>query len=573
LSASLAAVRFELATPRDFDAIRRLNHRTFAEEIPQHPVHDDRRLVDRFERDSVFIVARAGTGLVGMLSVRPERPFSLEAKLPEFERFLPPGRRICEVRLLSVEPSHRQGIVLRGLLVRLVRECDARGLDLAVISATTRQLRLYRHLGCVPFGHLVGSPGAQFQPMYVTREALVERVGSLLDAAPKEPRCFLTGPVSLSAPVRARLAAPLTSHRGTAFATDCATIRDGLRALTGAEHVAVLNGSGTLANDVVASQIAARGGRVVILANGEFGERLVNHAERHAIPHLVVRRPWGTVIDADTVRHTVRRAGASWIWATHCETSTGMLLNLAALRDVAAETGARLALDAASSVGTVATDFNGVALASTVSGKALGAVAGLAIVCADEVPRPCPTVPRALDLASYLTGDGVPFTQSSLLVGALASAIASTDWRERFAAIAAADSQLRARLAAAGVAPLVSGPSAAPAVATWPVPAQRQSVDVGAAMERAGFQISWQSSYLRERGWIQTALMGAFDADAVAPMADTLATVFGAGVTSVGGGAVFGERGVAADEVDQGASRVNPKLLEHVREVGTHRPR
>ncbi len=573
MSASLATVRFELATPRDVDAIRRLNHRTFAEEIPQHPVHDDRRLIDRFERGSLFIVARAGTDLVGMLSVRPDRPFSLESKLPGFERYLPPGRRVCEVRLLSVEPSRRQGTVLRGLLAKLVRECDTRGLDLAVMSATTRQLRLYKHLGCVPFGHLVGSADAQFQPMYVTREALVERVGSLLDVAQRESHCFLTGPVTLSAPVRARLAEPLTSHRGATFATDLATIREGMSALTGARHVALLNGSGTLANDVVATQIAARGGRAVILANGEFGERLVSHAERHAIPHVAVRRPWGTVIDAETVRHTVRKARASWIWATHCETSTGVLLDVPSLRGVATESGARLALDAASSVGAVATDFSGVALASTVSGKALGAIAGLAIVCADELPRPCPTAPRALDLASYLTGDGVPFTQSSLLVGALATAIASTDWTERFAAIAAADQQLRARMDAAGWAPLVAGDCAAPAVVTWPVPAQRQSTDIGVAMERAGFQISWQSGYLRDRGWIQTALMGAFETDAIAPMADALATVFAGSQQSVRGATVFGHGRVGTHEVDEGAARVNPQLLEHVGQVGTHRPR
>ena len=573
MSASLATVRFDLATERDFDAIRRLNHQTFAEEIPQHAVRGDGRLVDRFEGDSLFIVARAGTDLVGMLSVRPDRPFSLESKLPEFARYLPPGRRVCEVRLLSVAPSHRQGIVLRGLLARLVRECDSRGLDLAVMSATTRQLRLYKHLGCVPFGRLVGSPGAQFQPMYITREALVERVGELLDASPREPRCFLTGPVSLSAPVRARLAAPLTSHRGSEFAADCATIRDGLRALTGARHVALLTGSGTVANDVVATQIASRGGRAVILANGEFGERLVNHAERHAIPHVVLRRPWGTVIDADAVRQTVRRSGASWIWATHCETSTGVLLDVAAIRSIGQEFGVHLALDAASSVGTVATDFNGVALASTVSGKGLGAVAGLAIVCADEVPRPCPTAPRALDLASYLTGDGVPFTQSSLLVGALASAIGTTDWPQRFGAIAAANALLRSRMKAAGVAALTSGVNAAPAVVTWPVPAWRQSADVGAAMERLGYQISWHSSYLRERGWVQTALMGAFDADAVEPMADALADLLAERTASVGGTAVFGQRRVRAHAVDEGASRVDPKLLEHMREVGTHRPR
>jgi len=34
---------------------------------------------------------------------------------------------------------------------------------------------LYRHLGFVPFGPLVGEPGAQFQPMYLSLEAFQRR--------------------------------------------------------------------------------------------------------------------------------------------------------------------------------------------------------------------------------------------------------------------------------------------------------------------------------------------------------------------------------------------------------------
>jgi hypothetical protein len=43
---------------------------------------------------------------------------------------------------------------------------------MALISGTTRQQRLYRHLGFVPFGPLVGTPEALFQPMYLTKERL-----------------------------------------------------------------------------------------------------------------------------------------------------------------------------------------------------------------------------------------------------------------------------------------------------------------------------------------------------------------------------------------------------------------
>jgi hypothetical protein len=158
----------------EFDAIHRLNHQTFAEEIPQHRPDPSGRLVDRFHAENTYFICVNGTRLLGMVAVRSRRPFSLEQKLPDFDSYLPPGRRICELRLLAVERQQRAGPVLQKLLGRVWLHCLEQGYGLAVISATTRQLKLYRRLGFVPFGPVVGSLGAEFQPMLVT----VERAGS-----------------------------------------------------------------------------------------------------------------------------------------------------------------------------------------------------------------------------------------------------------------------------------------------------------------------------------------------------------------------------------------------------------
>jgi hypothetical protein len=40
-----------------------------------------------------------------------------------------------------------------------------------LISGTTRQAKLYRHLGFTPFGPLVGKGDILFQPMYMTLAA------------------------------------------------------------------------------------------------------------------------------------------------------------------------------------------------------------------------------------------------------------------------------------------------------------------------------------------------------------------------------------------------------------------
>jgi N-acyl-L-homoserine lactone synthetase len=166
---------FKIADRREeFEAIHRLNYRTFVEEIPQHPANPEGRLVDRFHDQNTYLVCVDGSELVGMLALRTERPFSLDLKLPDLDALLPPGRRIGEVRLLAVDPSRRRSAILPGLFRLVEREALGRGLTMLIVSATTRQSRLYDRLGFVPFGPLVGSEAAPFQPMCLTLERFRE---------------------------------------------------------------------------------------------------------------------------------------------------------------------------------------------------------------------------------------------------------------------------------------------------------------------------------------------------------------------------------------------------------------
>jgi hypothetical protein len=106
-----------------------------------------------------------------MVAVRDQRPFSLDAKLARLDDYLPEHRSLCELRLLAIDAAYRRPRVFQGLMLSLAEHCEACGYDLAAMSGTTRQLKLYRQLGFVPFGPLVGEPTAQFQAMYLTQAA------------------------------------------------------------------------------------------------------------------------------------------------------------------------------------------------------------------------------------------------------------------------------------------------------------------------------------------------------------------------------------------------------------------
>src|SRR5207244_12463360 len=145
------SVGFKIASEEsEFEQVFRLNYRTFVEELPQHPPNPEKRLVDRFHHENTYLIALDGEHVIGMTAVRDKRPFSLDEKLGNIDRYLPPGRRTCEIRLLSVLPSHRNGMVFQGLVKLLVDYGLGQHDNLAVISGTVRQQTLHHTLAFGP---------------------------------------------------------------------------------------------------------------------------------------------------------------------------------------------------------------------------------------------------------------------------------------------------------------------------------------------------------------------------------------------------------------------------------------
>ncbi len=244
--------------------------------------------MDKFHAENIYLICLSNQKLVGMLAVRGHRPFSLDQKLPQLDSYLPPGRTICEIRLLAIEKKFRGargGQVLQGILALLWQLGVEKGYDLAIISGTTRQAKLYQHLGFVPFGPLVGSGDAQFQPMYVTLETFEVTAREFLRSSPArsfQPSAvnFLPGPVAVRREVRRAFEQAPESHRGNDFKKDFHASKQILCDLVHARKVELFMGSGTLANDVVAGQLSLLGRPGLVLSNGEFGGRLVDQARR-----------------------------------------------------------------------------------------------------------------------------------------------------------------------------------------------------------------------------------------------------------------------------------------------------
>ncbi len=501
----------------EFDQINRLNYETFVEEIPQHKMNTSKILVDKFHDQNTYIICVDGTALIGMLAVRGQRPFSLDYKLENLDSYLPDGKSVCEIRLLSVRKEYRHTGIFSGLMKATMNFCDQNNFDMAVISGTLRQLKLYYHLGFVPFGPVVGTKEAGFQPMYLTSEQLkksiqIKNEKSESKKKQKSEISFLPGPVNISKEVQESFFQTAVSHRSPQFMDTFSDTKKVLCELVNAKKVELFLGSGTHANDIVAGQISQIEGNGIVLSNGEFGERLIDHAERFSLKFISIKEEWGNKFRKERIKNVLDSfPEVKWLWAVHCETSTGMLNDIELLKSICRERGILLCLDCISSIGNVEVDLKNVYLTSCVSGKALESFCGISMVFYNhELQQSSKMLPRFLDLKNYADHDGVPFTMSSNLIDALYTAVRKMKLKQKMINVERASKLMRKTLTDMGHRLLLRHEDSLNAVITVQLDKSLNSEQAAMKLKEQGILVSYGSNYLLERNWIQFCLMTDF---------------------------------------------------------------
>lgn len=510
------SLEFKIATEQcEFEQIHRLNYQTFVEEIPQHRPGSDGNLTDKFHDQNAYVICTSQRNLIAMIAIRDKRPFSLDAKLDNLDSLLPKSNSICELRLLSVKKEFRRSRIFYGLLATAAQYCESQGYDLAIMSGLLKQQKLYKHLGFVPFGPVVGNGEASFQPMYMTFKDYQKVLRPLSQTQGGLARGFvnlLPGPVEVEPDVKEAFSRIPISHRSQEYLKMHKDTQRQLCNLANSKFVEIFMGSGTLANDVIAGQLSLTGEKGLIISNGEFGERIIEQAKRFNLNFETLSLDWGQKFDSETIEKSIKNdSQIKWLWAVHCETSTGMLNDLEMLKSVCVNYKILLCLDCVSSIGTIRVDLKDVFLASGVSGKSLGAFPGLAMVFYNQsLPPSTGKLPSYLDLAFYAEKNGVPFTISSNLVNALHTSLNDFNLQKRLAFVSETSAWLKIELRKIGANILVSDECASPFVITIKLPDGLNSEKIGDLLKTKGFFISYKSDYLVKRNWIQICLMGQF---------------------------------------------------------------
>ena len=478
-------------TEKEFDDIAALNYETFVEEIPQYVPNEIRRKVDRFHNENQYIVVYKETEIVGMLAFRDNRPFSLDEKLGKIEQYLQEKdcEKLAEIRLLAIKKAYRTGRVFYRLIQAVYAFAYHQGYSAAVISGTTREQKLYRHMGFEPFAPAVGTEEAKFVPMILTRKKFELELEKRISKG--NHFTFYPGPVKQIVP----LTHTSLSHRSDEFRDLFAKMKHQLLTLSRANHIATVVGSGTLANDVMLGQLKVSSQKKgLILVNGEFGERLVDQATNWELSFDTLSSDWGVSHDLVEIEKRIETGDYEWVLMVHGETSTGTLNPIEPILEMTKRYHVKLCADCISSFGAFPFSMNELFLATSVSGKAIGAMSGLAFIFSQQLVEEA-KLPTYLNLARYQQSNP-PFTIPAMLVANTFDALKEYPARYRLLEQRFMQLQDLEIVERYGV-PTINFPM----IVTVQLPIELKGIQDDLKLN--GILLHAESAYLRERNYVQ----------------------------------------------------------------------
>lgn len=199
---------------------------------------------------------------------------------------------------------------------------------------------------------------------------------------------FIPGPTNMPEELRRAVDMPTLDHRSSLFAEILHPARDGVKKVLKSANaeIFIFPSTGTGGWETAITNTLSPGDKVVAARNGMFSHRWIDMCQRHGLEVEVIETAWGAGLPADRYGEILaadKDHRIKAVLATHNETATGVLSDIAALRRAMDAAGhpALLLVDGVSSIASV--DFRmdewGVDIAVTGSQKGFMLPAGLGI--------------------------------------------------------------------------------------------------------------------------------------------------------------------------------------------------
>jgi len=184
--------------------------------------------------------------------------------------------------------------------------------------------------------------------------------------------------------VRAALGAPTVGHLDPFFLQVMDEVCAMLRTVLGTENRLTfpVSGTGSAGMEACLVNLIEPGDRVLVGQNGAFGGRLAEIAARAGAEVTRAEGQWGRQIGAEALAKAAEGKKHKVVCVLHGETSTGVLEDLAPIRELSTELGALLLVDAVTTLGGVAVNMDAAGIDALYSGtqKCLSCPPGLSPV-------------------------------------------------------------------------------------------------------------------------------------------------------------------------------------------------
>ncbi len=246
---------------------------------------------------------------------------------------------------------------------------------------------------------------------------------------------FIPGPTNIPERLRRACDMPTIDHRSPLFASILKPALAGVQKVLKSEsaEVFIFPSTGTGGWETALTNTLSPGDKVLAARNGMFSHRWIDMCNRHQLDVEVVETPWGQGIPADRFAEILMADTAHQIkvvLATHNETATGVLSDIAAVRKAldSANHPAMLFVDGVSSIASMDFRFDewGVDVAVAGSQKGFMLPAGLAIVGFSEKAMSAvdtARLPRTFfdvrDMANGYAKNAYPYTPAVGLMNGL----------------------------------------------------------------------------------------------------------------------------------------------------------
>jgi len=205
----------------------------------------------------------------------------------------------------------------------------------------------------------------------------------------QSPLLFTPGPLTTRLATRRAMLEDWGS-REPAFIAMTAELRRRLLDLAGghASHVAIpIQGSGTFIVEAAIGTLVKPDDVLLVLANGAYGERMIEIARRLGRKVEALRWPEDQAVDPAAVERALAdRPALTQVALVHCETTSGLLNPLAAVAAVVARQRRAFMVDAMSSFGALPLDLRQTPVTAVLasSNKCLEGVPGIAFAAIEK---------------------------------------------------------------------------------------------------------------------------------------------------------------------------------------------